>query len=177
MTYTTKSSFLKDTIADALVLLLEKKQLDEISVSEIVLKAGVNRSTYYRHYRNKQEVVRHFYSCLLDTCLRSIDASFTIREYFIHIFRNFLQYKEHLRLLDQRSLTYLLLDEMNQRISFYHRDSEDDLLWFYSQYHIGGVFNAFCFWLREDMTTSPEELAERCICILPDEFSPELTRK
>ena len=35
---------------EALLILLEKKDIEEITVKEICEKAGVNRSTFYLHY-------------------------------------------------------------------------------------------------------------------------------
>ena len=37
---------------EALLLILEKKEFEFISVKEICDKAGVNRSTFYLHYEN-----------------------------------------------------------------------------------------------------------------------------
>ena len=41
----------------ALLALLEKKDLEFISVTEITKKAGVNRSTFYLHYENIYELL------------------------------------------------------------------------------------------------------------------------
>lgn len=37
---------------EALILLLEKKEIEYITIKEICLTAGVNRSTFYLHYEN-----------------------------------------------------------------------------------------------------------------------------
>ena len=37
---------------EALLILLETKEFEFITVKEICLKAGVNRSTFYLHYQN-----------------------------------------------------------------------------------------------------------------------------
>ena len=50
---TAAPSNLSECIVQSLLLLLQDKAIDEISVKEIVEKAGVNRSTYYRHFRTK----------------------------------------------------------------------------------------------------------------------------
>lgn len=42
---------------EALLLLLEKKDYDYISVKEVCQKAGVNRSTFYLHYENMNDLL------------------------------------------------------------------------------------------------------------------------
>ena len=42
----------------ALLLLLEKKEYDFISVKEVCEKAGVNRSTFYLHYETMDDLLK-----------------------------------------------------------------------------------------------------------------------
>lgn len=51
---------------DALLLLLEKKEYDYITVKEICLKAGVNRSTFYLHYETIDDLLRETIECFYD---------------------------------------------------------------------------------------------------------------
>lgn len=53
----------------ALLSLLEKKDIDFISITEITKKAGVNRSTFYLHYDNIYE--------LLEETLENLNKEFT----------------------------------------------------------------------------------------------------
>ena len=43
---------------EALITLLEKKELAYITVSEICKEAGVNRSTFYLHYETIQDLLK-----------------------------------------------------------------------------------------------------------------------
>ena len=43
---------------EALLLLLEKKDFEYITVKEICEKAGVNRSTFYLHYETTTDLLR-----------------------------------------------------------------------------------------------------------------------
>ena len=52
----------------ALLLLLEKKEYDFITVKEVCEKAGVNRSTFYLHYETMDD--------LLKECIELINKSF-----------------------------------------------------------------------------------------------------
>ena len=42
---------------EALIQLLEKKDIEYITIKEICNKAGVNRSTFYLHYENINDLV------------------------------------------------------------------------------------------------------------------------
>jgi AcrR family transcriptional regulator len=45
---------------DALMLLMDKKPFDEITVSAITKKAGIARQTFYRNYKKKSEVLEQY---------------------------------------------------------------------------------------------------------------------
>jgi len=47
----------KRALGDALVELLHERSFDEITVQDILDRAGVGRATFYAHYRNKQDVL------------------------------------------------------------------------------------------------------------------------
>lgn len=47
----------KKGIKDAFLELLEKKSIDDITISEIAKIANVNRKTFYRHYPTKYQIV------------------------------------------------------------------------------------------------------------------------
>ncbi|HEP1795375.1 TPA: TetR/AcrR family transcriptional regulator [Streptococcus suis] len=51
----------KESLETALLFLLEKKELKQISVSELVRKAGVSRNAFYRNYKSKEEILEIYY--------------------------------------------------------------------------------------------------------------------
>lgn len=165
----TAASLMTECITKSLLLLLQEKPLDEISILEIVQKAGVNRSTYYRHFQLKQAVIRHYYKRCLDECLHTLSDGISLEQYFTEIFISFWHHKQELILLDFRGLSYLLLEEMSSRLSV---ADADPVRMLYLNYHLGGVFNSFRYWLSSGMTIPPEELARQCVAILPPDFTP-----
>jgi AcrR family transcriptional regulator len=46
----------RDTLGDALVELMHEKPFDDITVQEVLDRAGVGRSTFYEHYRDKDDL-------------------------------------------------------------------------------------------------------------------------
>lgn len=47
----------KQMIKDALISLLNKKSLSEVTVADIVRTASINRGTFYNHYGNPIEIL------------------------------------------------------------------------------------------------------------------------
>lgn len=79
-------------LGDALVELLHERRFDDITVQDILDRAGVGRATFYAHYRNKQDVlhtgVEHLFTHL-DAVLERGPSSGTrlvpVREYLEHL--------------------------------------------------------------------------------------------
>lgn len=46
----------RDTLGDALIELIREKPFEEITVQQILERAGVGRSTFYAHYRDKDDL-------------------------------------------------------------------------------------------------------------------------
>jgi len=51
------TTLVKKCIVDALLLLMNEKDFDEISITEICNKAGVSRMAYYRNYYTKKDII------------------------------------------------------------------------------------------------------------------------
>lgn len=51
----------RESIETALLFLMEKKDLKQISISELVKKAGVSRNAFYRNYKSKEEILEIYY--------------------------------------------------------------------------------------------------------------------
>lgn len=52
-----RSQQTRQALFEAFVALVLSRNYDEISISDIIAKAGVSRSTFYRHYRNKDHIL------------------------------------------------------------------------------------------------------------------------
>ena len=56
----------KEAIQDALIKLIEEKDLSAISIKELVDKADVNRKTFYNHYTQIEDVLDEIENDMLD---------------------------------------------------------------------------------------------------------------
>ena len=82
----------RDTLGDALIELMHEKPFDDITVQEVLDRAGVGRSTFYAHYKDKDDLflsdVEDFFK-MFSTLLTRRGASpqrlAPVAEFFTHI--------------------------------------------------------------------------------------------
>jgi AcrR family transcriptional regulator len=82
----------RDTLGDALVALMKEKSFDEITVQDLLDRAGVGRATFYVHFRDKQDLflsdVEDFFQTI-STALKRKGADpkrlLPVQELFAHI--------------------------------------------------------------------------------------------
>jgi AcrR family transcriptional regulator len=70
-----KAQLTRECIFTALMILMEKKSFEEISITEITHKAGVSRMSYYRHYKSKDDIIGTYLDELFDEYLNHIVES------------------------------------------------------------------------------------------------------
>ena len=106
-----------DSLKDALLILMEYKDFSKITIQELVDKAGVARSTFYRHFRNKLDLVRYL---ITDTLINfdKIYAPKTISErfegsYMREVRRYVRQYHNQIKSIYASGLSYLYLEQLN----------------------------------------------------------------
>lgn len=82
----------RDTLGDALVELIQEKLFDDITVQQVLDRAGVGRSTFYAHYRDKDDLflsdVEEFFeltSTLLTRKAAPAGRIAPVKELFAHI--------------------------------------------------------------------------------------------
>jgi len=82
----------RDTLGDALVELMQEKTFDDITVQDVLDRAGVGRSTFYAHYRDKQDLflsdVEDFMELMSSLLTRhnvSLKRVAPVAEFFAHI--------------------------------------------------------------------------------------------
>ena len=62
----------RESLLGALLRIVKKKPFDKISVSELVLQAGVSRTAFYRHYTSVEDIIKIPVVEILDALTRSL---------------------------------------------------------------------------------------------------------
>jgi AcrR family transcriptional regulator len=82
----------RDALGDAMVELIQEKPFDAITVQEVLDRAGVSRSTFYTHFRDKNDLfisdVDEFLQAMSTLLIRLKEPServAPVREFFAHV--------------------------------------------------------------------------------------------
>ena len=82
----------RDALGDALLALMQEKQFENITVQEILDRAGIGRSTFYSHYSDKDDLflsdLEDFQEKMSTVPLQSSGTSnrvLPVREFFQHV--------------------------------------------------------------------------------------------
>ena len=81
----------KESIFTALMILMEKKNFKEISITEIAKKAGVSRMAFYRTYNMKEDIITTYIDELFQEYSKEILSDDKIDNY-----KNLLLYFSYL---------------------------------------------------------------------------------
>ncbi len=81
----------KDKILKAFNELIRKSDFDSVTVFHIVETAGISRATFYRHFKDKYDVMNYNYSSLLDRHVQDQNIH-TMHDLFLMLLKEGQQY-------------------------------------------------------------------------------------
>lgn len=146
-----------EKIEKAFVEMLQNRELNQISVTDICKETGLNRSTFYANFMDVYDLADK----LREKLERDFDAQFREKtdndavKMFRHIYENQMFYKTYFKLgYDERHTAYV----------FDTARAESDFSGKYIKYHIeffrNGINAIIKMWLADGCKETPEEMAE-----------------
>jgi len=166
-------------LINALETLLKKTDLDSIKVTDIIEEAGVSRTTFYRHFKDKYDLINWYYVQYMRELrakyLESQDAyNLTLdliryfgekREFFLKISgyhgqNSFLEY--FMESMYKGDISYL-----KKRLRVEDLTPQQEYL---VRFNSTGMISMVYDWMAQDCPQSAEELMEMLLMIM----SPEL---
>ena len=155
--------YVHNYIMDALFSLMSIKKYDEITITEIIKKAGVGKMSFYRNFTSKDNVIEQWISNTTNNFLKTSDISFkndSSKDYFIKLFNHLEKYKNPAILIYKANLTHLLKNEFESRIlKIYEKEYGS-----YKSYFLaGGIFNVYYYWLMNGCKESPDTIANKLV--------------
>lgn len=155
-----RNTYVIQHLTSALLSLLSEKSIGDISVSELIEKAGVGRASFYRNFKSKEDILQKHTDKITMDFVKTQKLKYEtkkFREYTIMLFEHLERNKAFCLTLLNNNLLYIIGDVFDK----YFLKNATTLDEQYKQmFTSGGFFNIFKFWLMDGCKESPEELAD-----------------
>ena len=147
----------RDSIETALIRLMEKKPFGEITISEIVEKAGVSRVSYYRNYYYKEDVL----FAKMDKIAAEWKAKADIggKDTGEQIIELFEMERPVLGVVYKNGLEHLMYKLIRKYCGLEEKIDNNVSAYFLSMF--AGMFFGWCDeWVKRGMRETPEQIKE-----------------
>ena len=151
----------RDRIVESLTELMKTAEFEAITVKDISELAEVNRSTYYRNFKSKEDIIRYKLELMMDEYLNEYEnkSAHTKEIYIQTILETFLKYDEFLKTIHRQNQSYILQKVLvNYFSGILKNTSKKERYRIY--YHIGGIYNFIICWIENGMEDDVESLAK-----------------
>ncbi len=139
----------KEAIINALFMLLKDNNINDIKIVDLVKKAGVSRTAFYRNYNCINDVLIDAINSLISEIINSLkENKITTWETILEILK---KYKFYLTVLYNNNYLYLILEQFNNQI-------ENN---YYMASWGGIVYNILNIWLKSNMETPVKEILKQ----------------
>jgi AcrR family transcriptional regulator len=161
-----ENRMVRECIFSALMLLMEKKGFNDISITELTNRAGVSRMAYYRNYNLKEDIILDYLDELFDEYRKQVFSN--PRDDFQAACLYFAYFRKHEKLLVNlidSGLSNLILIRYDKYLStvfqnFYsHKKYEKEMAQYVIEYISGGLYKILISWARNGMKESDEYMA------------------
>ena len=158
-------------LTHALVALVDEKRYDAITIQDLLDRADVGRSTFYSHYRSKDDLLLKSFERLLDRLDQAIDRDdptrgrmAPVRELFGHVgkFRSFHKELIRVHMLDrlyQTGTNQLSRTVARRLAALPHTPGAVSVpAPIVARAHAGALFALLRWWVEHDTPYSPERM-------------------
>lgn len=147
-------------ITDAFLELLKDKPIGEISITELVDKAGVGRASFYRNYKCKEDILKEYINTLFYEWIYIVQKNdgIPLSEQMRTMITHFEKHYDFYAVLNERGLIYMLKDVI---VSIFCPNPECEKTQAYASAFVAyTLYGWIDVWFRRGMQESAQEMAE-----------------
>lgn len=152
-----------ESLKEALLQLIGKKNFESITVTELCQKAGVSRMAFYGNFESKDDIFTKIVADMQSEMLERIGSPFRQEltlNWYIKMFQFVREKSNLLKPIFGAGFQDKYLAILNDIVLTYkdHHSNEPylKLLW------NGGIVNAVVYWLNNGLAETPEDMAQYC---------------
>lgn len=146
----------RESIQGALYLLMEKKDFDKITMTDIIKKSGISRSALYRNYKTKEDIIYDIVNEFMKQFI--VQHSNSLHQNWRFAFQFFLDNKKSLDVIIKAKMEHILLDKINENLCF--NSNTSDLI---QAMNNGLIFNVLMYWTKCGMPNHADDAAGKIV--------------
>jgi AcrR family transcriptional regulator len=169
----------KKVMTEALIDILNHKNIETVTVSELAKKADITRTTFYQYYRDPLEMLEVLQNEIAEDLQKIVEKTEggDARGFFLLLFAYFYE---------DKTRAEILAFSINNRTGYenigYYIHNNYMLRWkdilineslkqheYYRYYIVFGCVFVLKSWVRDGMKETPEEMADIAVSLLPKE--------
>ena len=149
----------RESLTQAVLLLMDEKPYSELRVTDICLRAGVSRNAFYRNYPAKDAILRRYLFEITDEYRRRLRRNnpLTYKQLFDALFLHLYKLKPLAKKILSAGLGYLITDIFFKSfVDLAHSERFP----VYSRCHLAGsLVSIFVHWAANNQPETPEEMS------------------
>lgn len=143
----------REAAQDALFLLMNQQDYEDIRITDIIRKSGISRSAFYRNYKTKDDVLKDSIGDMNSLTLQMFSTD--VEQNWRHYIRTIRENRKKLELLIQAHREWFLLDAFNE-LADYSTGTD-----FTTVLPHGYIYNIVIYWVKCGLPGSDEEVVGR----------------
>lgn len=154
-----RNAYVIEHITESLLKLLHEKPINDISISELCDNAGVGRTSFYRNFESKEDILKVYIDQLFRDWMEEYDRNGdnSLNELIKEMFTHFEKHRDFYQLLNERNLIYLLKDVV---IGICGPKPEHEKMEAYAKAFVAySLYGWMEVWFQRGMQESAEEMA------------------
>lgn len=153
-----KNTYVKNQITNALIQLLQSRPLKDISITEIVVAAGVGRASFYRNFSDKADILKQHAIYLTKKWGIEFesDPKSNPGNVFGSLFQHYKDNSNFYLLLYHNHLTDILLQTIKEVCG--PASGQTNLVAYEKAFFAYGLYGWIMEWMERGMQESAEEM-------------------
>ena len=158
-----------ESITGALLILMQKKPISEINISELCSRAGVSRVSFYRNFSSLDEILIKY----LKKCTDDWWEGFSKKEedefratFWDELLTQYRKHEDLIHLLQLNNRTYILKDHIFSCCG--PKPGHDERMAYICALIAGAIYGYVDEWIRRGMKDSPMQIDLRNLISLTE---------
>ena len=163
---------IKKMLADSLLKLCENKNLEALTIQDLLNDTGISRQTFYNHFIDKNDLIHYAYNTKIVPDFHYQNMTINFYESLLITFKNMQRYhrfmKQACMMEGQNCLKDYIFEHCKEfdlkwhQVLYGHKPMPDTLK-FATEYHATASTSMTLSWILSDMPVSCEEIVKMIV--------------